>query len=708
MGFEANLLSNNLNSLIEVNIYGMTCSSCTSTVESTVSNLLGVKSIDINLGLEYAKIQFDQNKIGVRDIIQSIQDLGFDCLIRDNRNSSQLNSLSRINEITQWKSALKYSLIFSIPVFIISMVLPMMDVFKPIVNYIIWRGITISDVTCLILTIPVQFGTGKLFYKPAFKSLKHHSATMDVLVVFGTSAAFFYSFGAMICTLFFWTKNSIPPQTFFDTSTMLLTFVTLGRYLENLAKGKTSTALSDLLQLSPTSTKIYKNYDKSNVNNETQIIPTELLQVGDIVKIVPGERLPADGYVINGQTLIDESMITGEPIPLIKNQNDTVIGGTMNGNGSIDFCVTKSGNDTALSQIVQLVEDAQTSKAPIQAFADKIAGFFVPTVISLALITLITWVILSYLILPSHSLPHIFNQPGMSKFAVSLKLAISTIVVACPCALGLSTPTAVMVGTGVGAKNGILIKGGNALEQASKIKNIVWDKTGTITKGNLNVTSMNWNEDYLNELHSLGLNEYEIYKIIHLIESKSEHPLGQAIAKHFNEYSSNLDDLKILNWLSHTGSGIESQLEINGTLIEIKIGNSNLLNNEIKLPTSFQSFENSNTARGNSIVYVYINNIPIMIISLGDEIKDNIQNVIHSFRFNLNIQSYLMTGDKMVTALSIAQKATIPKDKVFAGVSPKGKRERILNLLEGDNNGGVAMVSFLFKNNNNNNNNNNF
>ncbi|TIA88617.1 hypothetical protein E3P92_04090 [Wallemia ichthyophaga] len=704
MGFEATALTNlNSKSVIDISIYGMTCSSCTSSIQSALSNLDGVISSDISLPMEFARVHYNADQIGVRDIVEAIQDAGFDSMIRDDRNDSQLKSLSRIKEVNQWKDALKYSSTFAIPVFLIGMLLPMIPSVKPFVIFNLWRGLTIGDLICLVLTIPVQFGIGKLFYKPAYKSLLHKSATMDVLVVFGTTAAFVYSAGVMVSSVFTWSSDSVIPQTFFDTSTMLITFVTLGRYLENLAKGKTSTALSDLLQLAPSSAVIYTNYDESNqdqVHFDEKKIPTELLQKGDIVKLVPGERLPADGCVCKGTSLIDESMITGEPIPVPKSKGDVVTGGTMNINGSIDVCVTRSGTDTALSQIVKLVEDAQTSKAPIQAFADRIAGYFVPTVILLGLLTFSVWMILSYLIIPKSSLPHIFNQIGVSRFAVCLKLCISVIVVACPCALGLSTPTAVMVGTGVGAQNGILIKGGQALEQASKIRRIVWDKTGTITEGNINVTSVAWNDDaFRGGYHSLGFKKEQVMKIISIVESKSEHPLGQAIMNHFNNkviVDNNNDDVySIKSWLSHTGKGVESEVSLllsdkSSIDLQVEIGNQTILHKGIKEPKDLEQFRNINSEKGFTIVYVTIQSEPIVVIALGDEIKSNVRETIRSLS-NISIESYLMTGDQMNTALSIAEKAFIAKNRVFAGVSPKGKRERVITMID-DNDGGVAMV----------------
>ncbi len=294
---------------------------------------------------------------------------------------------------------------------------------------------------------------------------------MDVLVTIGTSAAFTYSVFAMLCAPF----NEDPdyhPAVFFDTSTMLVMFVSLGRYLENKAKGKTSEALTTLMALSPSMATIYTD---APACTQEKKISTELLQPGDTVKIVPGDKVPADGTVTRGSSSIDESAVTGEPVPVLKQVGDTVIGGTVNGLGTFDMLVNRAGKDTALAQIVRLVEDAQTSKAPIQAFADRVAGVFVPVVLALATITFVAWMFISHVI-PEDSLPMLFHMDGTSKLAVCLELCISVVVIACPCALGLSTPTAIMVGTGVGAQNGILIKGGRPLEASKGIRGLSWTR----------------------------------------------------------------------------------------------------------------------------------------------------------------------------------------------------------------------------------------
>lgn len=438
-------------------LYENSCSSCVASIESSLVRVPGIISVSVSLATERASVTYDPLIIlGPRDIVDQISDIGFDAtLSSDENNLVQLRSLARTKEIQEWRRSFYQSFYLAVPVFFLSMVFPMIPFLSSVVNYRIVQGIYLGDLACLFLTLPVQFGIGARFYKSAYRAMKHRSATMDVLIVLGTSASFLYSITAMI----FAPLASDPlyhPKVFFETSTMLITFITFGRYLENLAKGQTSTALSKLMSLAPSQATIYTDLSCTKEKK----VPTELIQVGDVVKIVPGDKIPADGLVIRGESTVDESMVTGEALPVEKQIGDGVIGGTVNGSGTFDMKVTRAGKDTALSQIVHLVEEAQTSKAPIQAFADTVAGYFVPAVISLGLLTFIGWMILAHSL---QVLPHIFDEKGASKFMVCLKLCISVVVVACPCALGLSTPTAVMVGTGVGAQNGILIKGAGPL-----------------------------------------------------------------------------------------------------------------------------------------------------------------------------------------------------------------------------------------------------
>lgn len=485
IGFDATLIPLTRADTVTLRIYGMTCGACTSTVEAGLGAVPGINSVAVSLATETCTVQFDRGLIGPREMVERIEDMGFDAMLADHGDATQIASLNRTKEVLLWRSRLMWSLTFAIPVFLLSMVGPHIPGVRGILGANLFNGIYLGDVLVMLLTTPAQFWVGANFYRSAWKSLKHRAATMDVLVMLGTSAAYFYSFISMLFALF----NSTPdyhPALFFDTSTMLLMFISLGRFLENKAKGKTSAALTDLMALAPSMATIYTD---APACTQEKKIPTELVEVGDTLKLVPGDKIPADGTVIKGSSSVDESAITGEPVPVLKQIGDSVIGGTVNGLGTFDMVVTRAGKDTALSQIVKLVEDAQTSKAPIQAFADKVAGYFVPAVISLAGVTFLAWFLVSSFV-SDENLPQMFHTHGTSKLAVCVQMCISVVVVACPCALGLSTPTAIMVGTGMGAKNGILIKGGRALEASKSIRRVVVDKTGTVTVGKMSVVGV--------------------------------------------------------------------------------------------------------------------------------------------------------------------------------------------------------------------------
>lgn len=696
----------------------MTCSSCTSTVESQLGALPGVNSVAVSLATETAKISFDQGLVGPREMVERIEELGFDAMVSDEQNATQLKSLSRTKEIQEWRWRFQWSVAFALPVFFISMVFPKIPGLAPIVHYHLVQGICVGYLIVLALTSAAQFWIGKKFYINAWKAIKHKSATMDVLVMIGTSAAYFYSVFAM----FFAMWNPEPdfvPLVFFDTSTMLIMFVCLGRYLENQAKGKTSAALTDLMALAPSMATIYTD---APACTQEKKIATELVQVGDTVKLVPGDKVPADGTVIKGSSSIDESAVTGEPVPVLKQKGDTVIGGTVNGLGTFDMIVTRAGKDTALAQIVKLVEDAQTSKAPIQAFADRVAGYFVPVVISLAVITFVGWLILSHVIGDS-LLPEMFHEHGASKLSVCLQLCISVVVVACPCALGLSTPTAIMVGTGMGAKNGILIKGGRALEASRLIKRIVLDKTGTVTEGKLTVAGVAWAPSHEHgealvqdasdvdaaSLMGKGADgitlRSAIISMVAATEARSEHPLAKAVALWGKELTASEPEAIVDTFESVTGQGVTATLSFIGspTKYTIYIGNARFVtqsksNESTYLPSAITSFESTETVQGRTMIYVSLASstatpLPVLAISLADAPKKSSRQAIRVLQ-KMGVEICMMTGDGKQTALAIAEQVGIPKENVWAGMSPKGKASVVTELMEkyGE---GVAMVCHL-------------
>lgn len=708
IGFEAEQLSEGIQDSQTIKVYGMTCASCTSTVEREVRAMDGVLSCNVSLATEEARVEFEKDKVGIRDIVERIEDLGFDAMISDDRDKTQLQSLGRIREVSEWRRAFLISLSFAIPNFFLNMIAPKWKFLHPILMWQPISNLYFADLLSLCLATPVQFGIGKRFYVSTIKALRHYSATMDVLVVFGTTASFFFSTFSMIVALFC-TSHCERPATFFETSTMLITFVTLGRYLENSAKGKTSEALSKLISLTPSMAIIYSDGEKMTQERK---VATELIQRGDYVKVIPGERIAADGVVVRGESSVDESMVTGEAIPVTKVTGSAVIGGTVNSLGTFDFVVTRAGKETSLSQIVRLVSDAQTSKAPIQAFADRVAGVFVPCVVGLGVMTFIFWMCISHTFqLPS--LPDIFQHQGSSRIMVCLKLCISVVVVACPCALGLSTPTAVMVGTGVGAQNGILIKGGGPLEASKSISHILFDKTGTLTQGRLSIAGIRWfdgnpepsseRKDKLDrfalEIQSVsGLKRVEALEILAAAERKSEHPIARGIASFIDSTVGSTLQTDVSNFISVPGHGVQCTVTVHGISHAIFIGNQSYIESQKRvLDPDSHAFAAQQSSQGKTLVFAMIDGSLACIFSLSDQLKPEAKQCIDGLR-RMGIHCGIMTGDSQATARSIAQELNIDKEDVYAELSPTGKRGIILRLREelrkskpNDSNG-VAMV----------------
>ena len=699
----------------QLKVYGIRDVGSATTLETTLRQLPGVKSAAINFSTSRASISHNPSLLGLRALVGAIEALGYNALLAESEdNTAQLESLAKTREIQEWRRSFRYSISFAIPVFLISMVIPM---FLPPLDFgaimLIIPGLYIGDVICLALTIPVQFGIGKRFYISAYKSLKHGSPTMDVLVVLGTSAAFFFSVAAMIVSILFAPHNR--PSTVFDTSTMLITFITLGRYLENRAKGQTSKALSKLMSLAPSMATIYADpiaaekaaeaWDSGlseekgtpiaadlGIAAEEKSIATELIQLGDIVILRPGDKIPADGTVTQGQSYVDESMVTGEAMPIMKSKGSLLFAGTVNGAGRVDFRVTRAGRDTQLSQIVKLVQEAQTSRAPIQRMADIVAGYFVPSIIALGLLTFTFWMIVS------HVLPHpptVFLKPESGgRLMVCLKLCISVIVFACPCALGLSTPTAVMVGTGIGAVNGILVKGGAALETATRITHIVFDKTGTLTMGKMSVSQTKM--ESLWEAQEWRRRLW--WTLMGLAEMSSEHPIGKAILSAAREElglgSDGMIDGSIGDFEAAVGKGVSAYVEP-ATSTERKrhrvhVGNESYLKSQgIAVPvetttglpilTRLSKPTSLSTQAGTTQIYTAIDHTYAGSLFLSDTLKPTARSTILALG-RMDITSSLVTGDTLPTALSIASLVGIPPQNVHAGVSPSQKQSIIKDL----------------------------
>lgn len=690
IGFGASLTADDIHAKdnhtkLQLQIYGMTCASCVNAIERELRRLDGIESVAVNLMTESGTVTHNPSKIGPREIVQAIEALGFNALVSDKTKSVQLESLSKVREIKQWKKLFLQSFVFAFPVFVIAMIFPEFQWGRDLLNTPtqLIPGLFVFDCIQLCLATPVQFVFGKRFLVSAYQSIKHRAPTMDVLVTISTLSAYFFSILSMVRSIM---KGSdeMRPFVFFETSSTLVTFITAGRYLENLAKGQSSTALSKLMSLTPSTAVMveFSDQEKQTIKTEKQI-PSELVQLNDYLKIVPGDKIPTDGVVFSGESSVDESMITGEVEPVDKKEGDNVIGGTVNGLGTFIMRATRVGSDTALSQIVRLVEDAQVNKAPIQGFTDKVAGVFVPSVICLGLFTLVFWSALVGCLgvnrMPS-TLQHEIDREGNGDwFFVCLKLCISVIIVACPCALGLATPTAVMVGTGLAAEHGVLFKGGAVLENGQKVNKIVFDKTGTLTTGKVQVVNyQSWDGRETTKTNMLILAA--------LAESKSEHLLGRAIANKAKEVTSTpmestLDHLgSVLNFKSETGYGIQCDVTLNQEKArQIIIGNQKWLEEHhgVGLTEEQVDIVEKELSQGRTSIFVAVEGVPVGFISISDVVKPEAKLVVTTLK-KMGIEVAMVTGDNALTARCIAERLGITE--VHAGISPNGKTQIVKDM----------------------------
>lgn len=611
---------------------GMTCAACAKNIERVTKRLDGVVESNVNFATEKLNISFDPSKVRVSDIKKVIEKAGYKAA--EEETTVDIDKEKKEKEIKSLWNRFVISAVFGVPLLLIAMVPMIVESFGGMMPSIISpmdHPKTFALIE-LALVIPILY-EGRKYFIVGFKSLIRRSPNMDSLVALGTSAAFIYSLFAVFEIL----SGNVHYDMYFESAGMILTLITLGKYFESVTKGKTSEAIKKLMGLAPKTAVIIRD------GKEVEIQIDEVAE-GDIVAVKPGEKIPVDGIIVEGRTSVDESMLTGESIPVEKNVNDKVIGASINKNGFIKFRATKVGKDTALAQIIKLVENAQGSKAPIAKMADVISGYFVPVVIVLALIAAASW--------------YISGETGV----FSLTIFISVLVIACPCALGLATPTAIMVGTGKGAEYGVLIKSGAALETAHKIQTIVFDKTGTITEGKPKVTDV------------ITANDISIDKLLELAasaEKGSEHPLGEAIVRGAEERK--LELRKVDEFKAIPGHGIEVLIEGSTILL----GNRKLMEERNISLENLEETSHKLAEEGKTPMYVTIENKLAGIIAVADTVKDSSKKAIEKLH-RMGIQVAMITGDNKRTAEAIAKQVGI--DIVLAEVLPEDKASEVKKL----------------------------
>ncbi|WP_117149422.1 heavy metal translocating P-type ATPase [Paraliobacillus zengyii] len=609
---------------VEFDIYGMTCSACSARIEKVLNKMDGVKA-SVDLTTEKGLVEYQPGIVSVDQIIEKVAKLGYEAKSSQDREEQKDHKEA---EISEKKIKLLISSTLTLPL-LYAMVghLPW-DIGLPM------PGVLMNPWIQFILATPVQFYIGGPFYTGAYKSLRNKSANMDVLVALGTSAAYFYSLVEGIRAT---VNTGYVPHLYYETSAVLITLILVGKLVEAMAKGRTTAAISKLLSLQAKDATVIR--DKVEMK-----VPLEQVVLGDKVVVKPGEKIPVDGVIVSGKSAVDESMITGESIPVEKTIDDHLFGATINKNGTLQIEATKVGKDTALATIVKVVEDAQGSKAPIQRLADVISGIFVPIVVGIAILTFLIWF---FVVEPQ-------NWPA------ALEASIAVLVIACPCALGLATPTSIMVGTGKGAETGVLFKGGEHLETAHKIDTIILDKTGTLTKGKPEVTDMQY---------------FTAEALAYLVaaEKSSEHPLAEAIVEYGKK--ENVDLLETDTFEAIPGHGIKA--DINGKCI--LVGTRKLMKESNIVFSSYEDQMEKYEIDGKTAMLIAMDNKIAGIVAVADTVKENAKDAVTQLKAQ-NIGVYMITGDNERTANAIAKQVGITN--VFAEVLPEDKANHVKSLQE--------------------------
>jgi Cu+-exporting ATPase len=604
-------------------VEGMTCASCVARVEKALKKVDGVQNVSVNLATEKATIEFSPAKASVDTLKAAVEEAGYTLVLP--KGGERSDEARKNAAYLQLKKEFILSAVLTVPIMLLSM-LSMME------SYAVWSPFSMDTTNklLLLLTTPVMFVSGRRFFKGLWVTLKHATADMNTLVAVGTGSAYIYSLIAVLFPEWLGVHHGMV-HVYFDTSATIITLILLGKLLEAAAKSRASDAIKKLLGLQPKTARVVSN----GVEHDVQI---SNLMIGDVVLVRPGEKIPVDGVVMTGYTTLDESMITGESLPVEKNVGDRIIGGTLNKNGSIEFRAMAVGKQTILAQIVKLVEEAQGSKAPIQNLADRIAAVFVPVVIGIALLTLVLWYFL-----------------GGVGFTTAMIHFIAVLIIACPCALGLATPAAIMVGTGRGAQMGILIKNAESLERVHKVQTIVLDKTGTVTEGKPCVTDV---------VPFDGFDAATIVRLAASLEKKSEHPLAHALVEYASTQGIALANAE--SFQSMTGFGVSGVVDG----VAIAVGSVGLLKEYSIHPNGEESMLERFVASGKTPMFIAVDGRLAGLIAVADTVKPTAASAIKAMK-EMGIEVVMMTGDNERAANAIARQVGITR--VVAEVLPQNK-----------------------------------